>query len=526
MLFKVGTKTKVVTAAAVVAVGFSSLVLMASPALATSVTCAQGTNVSGDICELAQLTGSGTFTPDKSMDNLQALVVGGGGTGVHGYGGGGGSVIVSNFSDNETDIAWSVGTGGTLGVVGTSSTLTQSGHDNVTATAGENSDGWDGGDSATYDGWVHSGSDLVGGGAGFGGNGAKYNGGSGVSPSSLTYNDAPFSGAHTTLGGGGATSTSTTQGTASGGGGSRGEFVSGEPIVVAALANSGGGGGGGGVNSTANGATGVVIFRWNQLATYTATFDLGNHGTAISSQSVVSGYTADEPTEPSATGWTFNGWYNDSEFDSESDFSDTFASDQTFFAKWTIVSLDVTFDNGDHGNAVESQVVDYSDSAVEPEAPSEAGFAFEGWYTDPTFELAANFSLPVTEDTVYYAKWSAVPVTVSFNLGEHGASVESQRLVYGDAATKPADPTAEGFVFGGWFTDAELKNPADFTTGVEADSTLYAAWSAVLLDVGKPSLPVTGAEISPVAVPLGILVLALGGGLIFWSTRRAALRRK
>ncbi|MEQ2637628.1 InlB B-repeat-containing protein [Paratractidigestivibacter faecalis] len=70
---------------------------------------------------------------------------------------------------------------------------------------------------------------------------------------------------------------------------------------------------------------------------------------------------------------------------------------------------------------------------------------------------------------------SALPHTVTFNTGE-GSAVDSQFVADGAKATKPADPTRDGYVFAGWYADADLKSPYDFSASVTKDLTLYAKW--------------------------------------------------
>ena len=70
---------------------------------------------------------------------------------------------------------------------------------------------------------------------------------------------------------------------------------------------------------------------------------------------------------------------------------------------------------------------------------------------------------------------SVLPHTVTFNTGE-GSAVDSQVVADGAKATKPADPTRDGYVFAGWYADADLKSPYDFSASVTKDLTLYAKW--------------------------------------------------
>ncbi len=68
-----------------------------------------------------------------------------------------------------------------------------------------------------------------------------------------------------------------------------------------------------------------------------------------------------------------------------------------------------------------------------------------------------------------------VPVvkhTVSF-AGE-GVNIAAQEIVEGQTASKPADPTREGYVFAGWLLDGEAY---DFAAAVTGDITLTASWT-------------------------------------------------
>lgn len=58
-----------------------------------------------------------------------------------------------------------------------------------------------------------------------------------------------------------------------------------------------------------------------------------------------------------------------------------------------------------------------------------------------------------------------------------GSLVDAQIILEGDTATEPADPTFDGFTFGGWYTDdTTFLEAYNFATPVTADITLYAKW--------------------------------------------------
>ncbi|GAB3122043.1 InlB B-repeat-containing protein [Glaciibacter psychrotolerans] len=172
---------------------------------------------------------------------------------------------------------------------------------------------------------------------------------------------------------------------------------------------------------------------------------------------------------------------------------------------------------------------------VAPTPNSGGGGAGGGAVSDPALRLGASGLIVL--------RWVPLEdVTVSFVGNGHGAAVDPLTIVAGGTVTKPADPTAAGFVFNGWFSDAELTIPADFFAPVTASTTFYASWSAVTTpdvtpgtpDVtpgtpavtpgaasGAGTLASTGVEVDPVTIPLGLAALGMGISLLAFRARRA-----
>ncbi len=68
-------------------------------------------------------------------------------------------------------------------------------------------------------------------------------------------------------------------------------------------------------------------------------------------------------------------------------------------------------------------------------------------------------------------------VTISFNLKGHGDEISPVTVTKGAKLTAPTAPTATGWTFGGWYTDAGLTAEYNFDTVVEDSFTLYAKWT-------------------------------------------------
>ena len=94
---------------------------------------------------------------------------------------------------------------------------------------------------------------------------------------------------------------------------------------------------------------------------------------------------------------------------------------------------------------------------------------------------------------------------------------------------RPADPTKEGYIFVGWYSDSKLTKPFDFSAELTANSTLYAKWkenNEIILMIGSRKISVFGREIQNDVAPkivndrtmLPIRIVAESlGGTVTWN---------
>ena len=81
---------------------------------------------------------------------------------------------------------------------------------------------------------------------------------------------------------------------------------------------------------------------------YTVTFDVDG-GSAITSQTVISGNKITKPSNPTKDGYTFEGWYKEVELKDKFDFeSETITEDTTLYAKWIAKNNTERFDTNDY----------------------------------------------------------------------------------------------------------------------------------------------------------------------------------
>ncbi|MGN0813906.1 MAG: InlB B-repeat-containing protein, partial [Candidatus Coproplasma sp.] len=180
-------------------------------------------------------------------------------------------------------------------------------------------------------------------------------------------------------------------------------------------------------------------------------------------------------------------------------FNTVLTAETTIYAKWTAKASEPTpateytvhFNLNGHGTAIaDAQTVD--GKVAKPTDPTDENYDFGGWYTDAACTAAFDFNTVLTAETTIYAKWTAkqnqseTPTvtehTITFNLNGKGADTTAQTV--DGKAVEPTEPTAEGFIFDGWYEDAECTQKFDFAIAVSSNKTLYAKWTEEQTDEG------------------------------------------
>lgn len=115
---------------------------------------------------------------------------------------------------------------------------------------------------------------------------------------------------------------------------------------------------------------------------------------------------------------------------------------------------------------------------VTSDAPISLSGLFEGCTIsvvrkgDGSASVDSNVQVYVVDMTVVTTTY-----TVTFDANGHGTAPAAETVESGKTASEPAALTAEGYTFGGWYTDAACTTKWDFSTAVTADITLYAKWT-------------------------------------------------
>ena len=256
-----------------------------------------------------------------------------------------------------------------------------------------------------------------------------------------------------------------------------------------------------------NKSSAATLYAYWEARTYTVSFDYnGGNG---NNDDVISTYDSAMPTIsgiPTRTGYIFTGYFdaiNGGEKYYNADLTSAKAWDKventTLYAQWIGVNYSVIFDgNGNTSETMENQSFVYGTSQnLNENLFVRTGYTFVGWNTEAdgsgtSYSNSASVNNLTTENNgtvVLYAQWRAnayrvsldgtrglATYTVSFDLNGGNGSIASQEVSETNPLTYPTNPTRNGYVFGGWYLDANCTERYTFSGVIDSNFTLYARW--------------------------------------------------
>ena len=220
---------------------------------------------------------------------------------------------------------------------------------------------------------------------------------------------------------------------------------------------------------------------------YNFTFDLNYNGSQPITTQIKCGEMVALIADPTRTGYTFGGWYQEPECINKFVTVTMPANDITVYAKWTINSYVITATAGENGNISPQgqSVLEFGDS-ITFNFTADKGYCVKSICIDDKYlsssELAnaiaygytfasvcANHTIDVQFETVAY--------TFVYNLNYQGGGEISQNYDFGDKIIKIDDPIRIGYTFGGWYEESECLTQYQFSTMPDHDEVVYAKWT-------------------------------------------------
>ena len=192
---------------------------------------------------------------------------------------------------------------------------------------------------------------------------------------------------------------------------------------------------------------------------------------------------------PKRSGYDFKGWYMDENFTTATykTVDATVSEDVTFYARWTLNTYTIYYNLGSAKNNggtfdKESQTFNVNED-VELNVPTWEGHTFKGWVTEDN-EVITKISKGTYKDMKLTAAWNTDSSTISYET--NGGTINDDNVNYrhllGDSEGLPYNVTKPGYVFKGWYDNAELLGDVYTQTkkSESKDMKFYAKWNGAV----------------------------------------------
>ena len=248
---------------------------------------------------------------------------------------------------------------------------------------------------------------------------------------------------------------------------------------------------------TSDGGVTVYIYaKWKRAVVFSVLYQGNDIGASVPTSIEITGPTDINLPSTTATGYTFGGWYRESELTNlVGNVGDpvNVSVPTTFYAKWTPNQYEITYNT--LGGTLPSATTNPFTKTYGVDAtlvnPTYEGYDFVGWYSNYNtttkaysnpFDGTSDISTDTTGKTIY-AKWEPHKYNINYELSGHATAITPTEKTYGVSYIPPT-PTgiSAGYKFDGWFKESTYTNSYtgdDLTTGTDAQ-TIYARWKATV----------------------------------------------
>jgi uncharacterized repeat protein (TIGR02543 family) len=202
--------------------------------------------------------------------------------------------------------------------------------------------------------------------------------------------------------------------------------------------------------------------------------------------------------EPNRLGYRFDGWYNNEGFYGSpvAAIPANSTGDKTFYAKWTIITYDIDYNLDGGTNGANPATYTIAELPINLAAPNRLGYTFEGWHDNESFDGSPVAAIPAnsTGEKIFYARWTAVIYTVTYDKNADSASgtMEPSSHAYDQAKSLVGNSFSRtGYAFAGWNTLAvgggtsynDNQSVENLSSADGATVPLYAQWTAITYTV-------------------------------------------
>ena len=228
----------------------------------------------------------------------------------------------------------------------------------------------------------------------------------------------------------------------------------------------------------------IYYARWTPLHTVTFNYNYTpNSPASVSITDILNGTTIPSnklPSTPARTGYRFDGWYTTAQTGGTEWTANTqIMASITYYARWTPITYSISY-SLDGGTNHSSNPANYTFETpiITLQSPTREHYTFAGWWSAQTGgSQVTTINKGSTENKTFYARWTPIIYTVTFDLHGGLPNLTSIEIHSGNFVAKPADPTKTGHVFACWAIDEDGASQWNFANNpVTANITLHAIW--------------------------------------------------
>lgn len=187
------------------------------------------------------------------------------------------------------------------------------------------------------------------------------------------------------------------------------------------------------------------------------------------------------PSPDDVDGWEFKGWL-------PVDVPHGSTGNVLFAAQWKVVEPEpeptpayITIKYSVDGNLLNSFThLEVGTPINSLPQVAKTGYRLDGWFDQP--EGGNNVLGTIAQhDMTVYARWSPVPMTVTWHLNDNSLTpiLKTTTVLYHNEVGELPNPTLDGKILIGWFTDQYEGEQINEHTLVIEDKTYYAHWQDI-----------------------------------------------
>ena len=220
-------------------------------------------------------------------------------------------------------------------------------------------------------------------------------------------------------------------------------------------------------------------------------FSFYSDNKVVEQKEFISGDTITKIKDPIKKGYILDGWYADSEYESEFDFSKPIYENGECYAKWTPIKYTIKFDANGGVGSMEDIELSYDESYTLPNNEFyKPQYNFVGWKVEGedkeynNNQIVRNLTDINNDIVTLVAKWEIIEYTIHFDgNGSNSGEMNDIVLKYDQVINLPTNSLIrKGYNFVGWlYNDKFYKDSAEVSKLSESEGTvvLLAQWEPI-----------------------------------------------